>query len=430
MADLPILLALLAVAWSAWCRPWVGVLGLVFVGVMHPQGYATGWLQGAPVYLALGIVVALSAARRFVIERQLPTLFWDWRFGVAALLAVQMVLSTWLGVNPWVGWIKLGDIARMLPLLLLVLLLIDDREKLQWLLVTIALSISVVVLKGGFWAVLTGFHDRVYGPPGSQFADNNEFAVATAMAIPLIALWFRHIGHRVLRWCLGGMVSLGFVAALSSWSRGGLLCLAVVAGLLMWHSRRRWLMLPLLLGALGIALVALPGAWFARMSTLFAPATEGSAAARLEVWTLGWTYALQHPWFGGGLGGWIYLSLPTGGMRAWHSAYVGMAAEHGLLGLLIWCTWLFGTLADLSRIIWQKQRASASWLTDQAAMLRASLAAYVVGSAFLSIAYWELLYLLLIASILLSRLARQEERAVSSAPRASALSESLTTERR
>ena len=94
MADLPILLALLAVAWSAWRRPWVGVLGLVFVGVMNPQSYATGWLRSAPAYLTLGVVVALCTARQFIIERRMPTLFWDWRFAVAGLLAVHMVLTT------------------------------------------------------------------------------------------------------------------------------------------------------------------------------------------------------------------------------------------------------------------------------------------------------------------------------------------------
>lgn len=430
MTDLPILLALLAVAWSAWRLPWVGTLGLVFVSVMHPQGYATGWLQGAPAYLGIGIVVGLSTARQFIVERRLPTLFWDWRFAVAALLAVQMVLSTWLGINPWVGWIKLGEIAKMLPLLLLVLLLIDDREKLRYLLLTIALSIAVVVLKGGFWAVLTGFHDRVYGPPGSQYEDNNEFAVAAAIAIPLLVLWFRQVSDRVLRWCLGALMALGFVAVLSSWSRGGLLCLAVVATLLVWHSQRRWLALPLLLAAIGVFLVVLPGAWFERMQTMLAPAAEGSAAARLEVWQLGWAYALQHPWFGGGLGGWVYLSLPTGGIRAWHSAYVGMAAEHGLVGLLFWCTWLFGTLMNLTWIVWRSKRRGVVWLTDQAAMLRASLAAYALGSAFLSIAYWELLYLLLVAAILTSRLARQEAGLSAEPTQAASLSKSLTVEGR
>jgi putative inorganic carbon (hco3(-)) transporter len=406
MADLPILLALLAAAAAAWLRPWVGVLGLVFVGLMNPQGYANDWLNGAPAYLAMGGVVALATARQFVAERRWPVLWWDWRFAVAALLAAQMVASTALGINPWVGWPKLADIAKSVPLLLLVLLLIDDRDKLRWLLATVALSISVVVLKGGVWALFMGFQERVYGPPGSQYYDNNEFAVATMVAVPLLVLWLRQAEDRAVRVVLGALVALGFVSALSSWSRGGLLCVAATALLLALHARRKWLALPLLLAGAVLLWWLLPEQWLARMQTLQAPVADGSAASRLEVWKLGWDYALEHPWFGGGLGGWIYLSQPTGDFRAWHSAYVGIAAEHGLVGLALWCALLFGTIAELSVCAWRHR--ALPWLTDQATMLRVSLVAYAVGSAFLSIAYWELLYLLLVAGMLIARLGRRE----------------------
>jgi putative inorganic carbon (HCO3(-)) transporter len=427
MNDLPILLALLAVAWCAWRQPWVGVLGLVFVSVMHPQGYATGWLRGTPAYLAIGVVVGLCAVRQFVVARRLPVLFWDWRFAVAALLAVHMVVSTWLGIIPDVKWGVLADIGKMLPMLVLVLLLIDDREKLWYLLLTIALSIAVVVIKGGFWAVATGFENRVYGPPGSQYGDNNGFAVATAMAIPLLALWLRQVQGRVLKWLLAGLIGLAFAAALSSWSRGGLLCVAVVATLLVWHSRHRGLGLLLLSLVIGVFLFAVPDAWFDRMQTLLAPAQDDSAASRLEVWRLGWDYALAHPWFGSGIGGWFYLSLPTGGFRAWHSAYVQVAAEHGLFGLLLWCALLFGSVVDLSLSMRQARRRRHPWLGHQAAMLRASLAAYAVGSAFLSIAFWELLFLLIVASILTRRVAHREAGLIASPGALDVVSEKLTS---
>jgi len=200
MNDLPILLALLGVAWCAWLKPWVGVLGLVFVSIMRPQGFATEWLQGAPAYLVLGVIVTFCAAKQFIVERRWPVIPWDWRLAVAGLLALQMILSTWLGIAPWIGWGNLADVAKMLPMLALVYVLIDDREKLWYLLLTIALSIGVVVLKGGYWAVMTGFQDRVYGPPYSQYHDNNMFAVATTMVIPLLALWWRQVDSKALKW--------------------------------------------------------------------------------------------------------------------------------------------------------------------------------------------------------------------------------------
>jgi putative inorganic carbon (HCO3(-)) transporter len=404
--DIALLVMLLALGWASLRRPWVGLLALVFVGVMHPQGYVSGFMQGFPAYFALLVVVALSAGWQLFRGRAWPQLFWDWRLAGLALLWGQFVLTTALGINPWAGWPRLMEVSKILPLILLVLLLIDTRVKLNWLLVTVGLSLAAVILKGGYWAFITGFHDRVYGPPGSQYAGNNEFAVATAMAIPLLALWYREADSKALRWIVAILIALGFASALSSWSRGGLLSISVVALLLVWHSRRKWLAIPLLLMVVGLAVVGLSDEWVARMQTMAAPELEASAATRLELWRLGWDYALQHPWFGGGFGGWIYLTLPVGASRAWHSAYIEIVAEHGFPGLMLWGSLVFGSVVSLSVLIARNRRWQLPGLTDQAAMLRASLAAYLVGAAFLSIAYWELLYLLLACAILLSRFAK------------------------
>ncbi|HQS82452.1 MAG TPA: putative O-glycosylation ligase, exosortase A system-associated [Thiobacillus sp.] len=406
MRDIALLVMLLALGWASFRRPWVGLLALVFVGVMHPQGYVSGFMQGFPAYFALLVVVALSAGWQLFRGRAWPPLFWDWRLAGLALLWGQFVLTTALGINPWAGWPRLMEVSKILPLILLVLLLIDTRVKLNWLLMTVGLSLAAVILKGGYWAFITGFHDRVYGPPGSQYAGNNEFAVATAMAIPLLALWYREADSKMLRWIVAILIALGFASALSSWSRGGLLSISVVALLLVWHSRRKWLAIPLLLMVVGLAVVGLSDEWVARMQTMAAPELEASAATRLELWRLGWDYALQHPWFGGGFGGWIYLTLPVGASRAWHSAYIEIVAEHGFPGLVLWVSLVFGSVVSLSVLIARNRRWQLPGLTDQAAMLRASLAAYLVGAAFLSIAYWELLYLLLACAILLSRFAK------------------------
>jgi putative inorganic carbon (hco3(-)) transporter len=404
--DIALLVMLLALSWASFRRPWVGLLALVFVGVMHPQGYVSGFMQGFPAYFALLVVVALSAGWQLFRGRAWPPLFWDWRLAGLALLWGQFVLTTALGINPWAGWPRLMEVSKILPLILLVLLLIDTRVKLNWLLMTVGLSLAAVILKGGYWAFITGFHDRVYGPPGSQYAGNNEFAVATAMAIPLLALWYREADSKALRWIVAILIALGFASALSSWSRGGLLSISVVALLLVWHSRRKWLAIPLLLMLVGLAVVGLSDEWVARMQTMAAPELEASAATRLELWRLGWDYALQHPWFGGGFGGWIYLTLPVGASRAWHSAYIEIVAEHGFPGLMLWGSLVIGSVVSLSVLIARNRRWQLPGLTDQAAMLRASLAAYLVGAAFLSIAYWELLYLLLACAILLSRFAK------------------------
>ena len=408
MRDITLIVLLLSLAAMAWRQPWLGVLALVFVAIVHPQGYATGFMQGFPAYLVLFGVVALTTVWQFARLRTWPRLHWDWRLAVLALLWGHFVLTTALGVNPWAGWPRLLEVSKRLPLLLLILLMIDTQEKLRWLLLTVALSIAALVLKGGFWALITGFQDRVYGPPGSQYSDNNSFAIVTTLSIPLLALWYRQSASVGLRILIGSLIALGFVSALSSWSRGGLLSLGVVALLLAWHSRRKSLAIPLLVVVAGLAFVSMPDTWLARMQTIATPELEESAATRLDLWLLGWNHALQNPWTGGGFEGWIYLSLPAGGgSRVWHSAYIDLLAEHGFVGLALWAALVVGSVLSLTWMIWQSRRRAMPGLVDEASMLRASIAAYLVGAAFLSIAYWEILFVLVASAILVSRFSNE-----------------------
>ncbi len=410
MLDHAILVILLLLAWAAWQRAWIGLLGLMVVGYLHPQGYATGMMRGLPIYQVLFLIVAASAAVELVRSRQWPDWrrFLDWRILLLALFWLDLLVTTYLAKDPWAAWPRFLEVSKSLLPLVLLVLLIDTRQKVTWLLLATALSIGAVVVKGGSWAILTGLQDRVYGPPDSHLSGNNEFAVAVIMILPLLALWIRHADRAPLRWALYGLLALGYVAVLSSWSRGALLGLGVVTALLVWHSPRKYLAIPLLVAGVALSFVSLPEAWFGRMETIAAYSSEGSAMQRLEVWRTGLAHALEHPWVGAGFEGWRYVTLDEQSLRArdWHSAYVEVAAEHGLPGLALWGALLFGSMASLGGLARSGARRADAWQSSHAAMLRASLAGYAVGAAFLGIAYWDLLFQMVLVSALIARLSR------------------------
>jgi putative inorganic carbon (hco3(-)) transporter len=407
--DLAILCIVVACVGLAFYRPWLGVLALAVFGYMHPQGYASGFAHDVPAYkvLFVAVVAALLLSRQW----RSPPL--DWRVYALLALWAYFLFTTYHAKAQWAAWPRFGEVSKVFLSLGLTLLLIDTRQKLFFLIATIATSFALVTIKGGYWAVMTGFADRVYGPPGSQYYDNNLFAIAVIMNIPLLVLWLRETRSKPMRYALTAVVALSGAAALSSWSRGALITLAATTLVLLWYSKRRYLMAPVLVAAVALAFFSLPETWFERMRSIASYQQDLSAQGRLDVWRVGIKHALIFPVTGVGLDGWRYAVVTMD----WHNSYVEMMAEHGFIAFGLWCSLLFGTLVSLMRLArTAATRPDLAWAASYSQMLAASLVAYATGSMFLGLSYWDILYHLVVIAVLLSALARKANSAQGAAP--------------
>lgn len=402
MRDLGVLLSLLSLAGLALWRPWLGVLGLVFFGYLQPHSYTNGFMSDFPVYRTLFAATVVGAL--FTRDRRLPP--GDWRVFVLLALWLTFFISTKFAGLPFLAWPKLLQVSMVLASTFLIPILINTREKLFWLITAMALSFALVAFKGGYWTIIHGFTDRVHGPPGSQYADNNHFAVAAVMTIPLLVLWFRQSSDHRLKGALTLAITLSAFATLSSWSRGGLLALLATVLMLILSAggRRGGFALIALLGALLLASSLMPEKWFERMETIGAYQSDGSAQGRFFAWERGSSYALASPLVGGGFDGWVVIARG----RDWHSAYIEILAEHGMVAFALWISLILGTLVWLVWLGWRHRgRGDSAWVTDYSTAIAASLVGYCVGGAFLGIAYWDLLYHLIAASIVLRALATE-----------------------
>jgi len=84
-------------------------------------------------------------------------------------------------------------------------------------------------------------------------------------------------------------------------------------------------------------------------------------------------------------------------------------AEHGFVGLGLWLALLYGTLLSLTRLPrLTRNLPGMEWVANYSYMLRASLVAYAVGSLFLGITYWDLMYHLVFISVLVKKLALED----------------------
>ena len=401
MRDIAVIILALGGVALAFRAPWLGVLVLAGWGYLNPHTYAWGFSRTLPIYLVLFVVVAISFFTNGKDRQPMPK---DWRIPIFYLLWFWFFVTTTDAININLAWPKFIDVSKIYLPLIFTLLLINTRKKLFYLIAVIAASFGLIAVKGGIFALTTGFAYHTLGPEGSHFGGNNEFAVATLMAVPLVILCLREITDRRLKLALMAAVPLMFASAISSQSRGALVAMIVLVPMLLWDSKRKYLALPVIVLGIVLALQFLPEEWFARMHTISTYQEDGSAMGRIEVWRDGIAYALANPVTGGGFEAWVWIT-----QRDWHSSYVEALAEHGFVGLALWASLLFGTMLSLGRLPrLAKGIPEMAWVKNYATMLRASLAAYAAGGLFLGLTYWDLLYHLIFISVLVKKFAHEE----------------------
>ncbi|MEZ0154825.1 MAG: putative O-glycosylation ligase, exosortase A system-associated [Candidatus Reddybacter sp.] len=400
MRDIVVLIFTLICIGVAFYRPWYGVLVLAIFSYLNPHAFAWGPVRTLPLFQLLFIVVAAST----LMTKDRQSLPKDWRIPMFFLLWFYFFITTTQAYYPALAWERLWSVSKIFIPLLFCLILINTREKLLYLIITIGCSIGVVAVKGGVFAVLSGFSHRVYGPPATQFYENNAFAIAVLIAMPMLLLWSRETTSKRIRIGISAAIPLMFAAALSSWSRGALLTMAVLTLMLIWHSKRKYLAIPLLMAGVYFSIDFLPEEWFNRMNTLQTYEADESAMSRIEAWTDGWNHTLQHPFVGAGFEGWRYVT-----MRDWHNAYVEIFSEHGFIAFGMWLSLIIGTLTSLTFLPRKVSGVEGmEWVGNYCYMLRLSLVAYCVGVLFLGLSYWDILYQLVFIAVLVKQFALRE----------------------
>lgn len=190
---------------------------------------------------------------------------------------------------------------------------------------------------------------------------------------------------------------------ISSWSSGALLTLGAVLVGIVCHSKRKWLVMPLLVVGAVVAYQNLRDEWLNRMETIQTYEEDASAMGRIDAWKYAWQRGLQDPLTGGGFESW------RGWVRDVHSAYFEILMEHGFIALFLWLNLLFGTMIMLSRMRKKALKVPGmEWIKPYAEALQLSLGAYAVGGVFLGAAYWEIFYQLVGICVLMKVFLQRE----------------------
>ena len=402
MRDITVLIFVTCCIIAAIKKPWLGVLSLAIFSYLNPHAYAWGFVRTLPLYYVLFLIVAF---RTFTAKDRQP-IPKDWRVLVLVLLWIYFVITSTQAPYPDIVWPKLWEVSKIFMPFYFNLVLINTRNKLYWLIVAIAASIGIVAVKGGIFAITSGFGYRVYGPPDTKLEENNAFALAMLMNIPLLLIWQKEELNPWLKKAVLCSIPIIYAASLSSWSRGALLAMIVLTLMLIWNSKRKYLVIPLIFAGAFFVKDYLPEEWVGRMNTIETYQEDESAMSRVITWTDGWNHTLEHPIFGAGFDGYAYV---TSTHLDWHSSYVEMFAEHGFIAFGLWLSLILGTLRSLTTLPKKTRHVEGmGWVTNYCFMLRASLICYMIGGAFLGLSYWDLLYHLIVISVLVKKFALEE----------------------
>lgn len=388
-------------------RPYIGLLVYAWLAFMRPQDMAWGLTRTLPlsqavaIAMLVGLVLAMGREQWLVVKVQTVLLI---------LLAGWISLSVVTAVMPEVSGDLYGYYWKAIAISLVTTGLVRDRQRFRYLLLLIAFCIGLLGAKRGLIGLLRE-GARYSDGPGGFMADNNSFALALNMILPLLVGIVMMEKRLAVRVAAGAMAALSMLTILFTFSRGGLLTLAVVLPALIWRSRRRLLVGALvglgLAGAFFLTSDTFQKAYTHRASTISTYEDDRSARGRLNAWETSWRVFLDYPVTGVGPNNLEVVfrsySPEPDRFRVSHNAYLQVLSECGLPALLLFLGAIGSTYFGLGRL---RRFTDLPWVETYARMLQISILAYLVGSMFLNTAYSELIYELLALSISLEVIAR------------------------
>lgn len=230
---------------------------------------------------------------------------------------------------------------------------VQSKERYQKLLIAWVLG-CCVCLAGQMYNYTLDVRqgDGRYTAPGF---DPNDLAVTLVLGIP--AAWQVSLQEKVRGWLFLLYIPAAIVGTFLTASRGAALTLAVVVLLpLSAMSKVSAKSLAGFAAVAGLCFFVLSSlseeAAFRRLSTIGDQVSSRDLNGRIDIWLKGYTAFLDHPVSGVGAGGFENaIGAARGNGMAAHNALLGVAVEHGTVGLFLFV----GVLGALVQKAWRNE---------------------------------------------------------------------------
>jgi probable O-glycosylation ligase (exosortase A-associated) len=391
-------------------RPYWGAVLWIWISVMNPHAQGWGFARTFPFAAIIAVVTMASLVMHKGDKRlpMVPTII------VFIVFMAWMTLTSLFAIHTDQVYSQWSKVMKIFGMTLIVVMLLKERKHIELAIWSIVISIGYYGVKGGIFTIRSGGNDRVWGPAGTFIDGNNEVALAFVMVIPLMFYLMKITKNKWGRYAFMASMGLCALASLGSYSRGALLAIGVMGAFLWIKSKEKIAIGLALILLVPVMLLAMPSQWHERMDTIQEYKEDASAMGRVNAWHMATNLALDRP-LGGGFEIYdagvfnLYAPVPED-IHAAHSVYFQVLGEHGFGGLLLYLalgvlTWRTGNWV----IKKTKPDPELRWAADMATMLQVSLLGFLVGGAFLSLAYFDVPYYLMAAMVAMRVVVEREQ---------------------
>lgn len=415
MRDLFLLGVYCAFIFLGMRRPFVLILGYVWVDIFTPQLLAYGFLTNVPVSLLLGAIIFLT----MLFRSQKPPIRIRSGTVLVGLFAIWATVTLSWAVVPDAAFAKWSWAIKSVAFSCLIPYFFRNRVQLEALVWTFVLSgmghcipfaVKILVSGGGYGQAL-GLVEV-----NSGYGEGSTLAMFAVSLVPM-CLYLR--GNSVLfkrtalfRWALTGFMICAFLTAIGTYARTGLVAIVVVAVALFIMSKRKLLVVALaLVFSIGVGAFMGP-AWSDRMSTIKDAQGDSSAMGRVAVWLWTMDYVSQHP-LGGSFD--VYrinkfdMQMEDGSTlqveaRAFHSVYFEILGELGIPGFILYLVIVGSTFLSFLNSRRRAKTPDMLWIKKLCECFFISEAVFLAGGTFIGVGFNSYFYYIVAVSVVLANI--------------------------
>ena len=410
MRDLILVLGVLAMVPFILRRPWLGVLVWCWTALLVPNSYMFGFATD----IRFNFWIAVLTFFAWLMSREPKRIPVNSTTVLLVCFLAWGTLSSALSISPSpaVTWVEWDKFIKVIALALIIPALISSEIRIRGLLFAIALSMGFHAVDESAKFILSGGGHHIAGPGSSIIGDNNQFALAIIMVIPILGYLFATSRNVFLRIAIAGAIFLQVVAVIGTSSRGGLIGVVALGAWIFLTTKKklRFLVVAALIGVAALSFA--PERWYARMDTIDTASKDDSFMGRVIAWKINTLAALDHPLTGAGFHSTQQLSVwlkyvdefprldfidtpppPLTFTRAPHSLYFQVLGDMGFVGLGLFLGILIVAWRNASVVLSRTRgRPELKWANGLARALQYSLIPYVVSGAAVNMAYFDLSY--------------------------------------